>query len=242
MSGLGDVLELIFARPDTWVPVHAVAREWQEREVAKQVGERFYDSLPDQPLPMVVKAMTIPAFAVAAVWDVGRRVRRRGATPTAPEESELSVWLDAAGRARVERIWAGGAERRVSVVRIAGNELPRADWSTPPYPVPDGGDVERLFAHRHLREILSELTLQHVGDGEVAGRRVVVVRAERRGPHGLWPHWLPYGADEYELRLDREHGHLLGFVARAGGAEYAGLAVTAITYGVEIDPGVLGEP
>jgi hypothetical protein len=152
------------------------------------------------------------------------------------------VWLDAAGRARVARIWAGGAERRVSVVRLTVNEMPELDWSTPPYPTPRGDDVERLFAHRHLREILTELTLEHVRDDELAGRPVVVVRAERRSPVGLWPHWLPYGADEYELLLDREYGHLLGFVARADGAGYEGLVVTEITYGVEIDPALLAVP
>jgi hypothetical protein len=242
VSGLGAVLELIFAPPDRWVAVHAVAREWQDREVVEQVSKRLLDSLPDQRLPFTVRAMAAPALAIAAMRHAGRRLRRRGAPPVAPTESELRVWLDTSGRARVERVWAGGGERRMAVVRLAVDDLPRVDWPTAPYPTPDGEDVERLFSHRQLREVLPELTLEHVRDDAVAGRPVVVVRAERRTPLGLWPHWLPFGADEYELLLDREHGHLLGFVARADGIGYAGLAVTEITYGAEIDPALAAGP
>ena len=242
MSGLGDVLELIFARPDTWVRLHAVAREWHDREVGEQVAERFRRSLPDQKMPLLLKAMAVPALAEAVVREVGRRVRSRGKRPAGPSESELIVWLDATGRARLERVWAGGAERRVSVVQLAGDAPPRFDRNLPEWPAPGTTDVERLFDHRQLRQILSELTLEHVRDDEVAGRSVVVVRAERRAPMGLWPHWLPFGADDYELLLDREHGHLLGFVGRADGAAYEGLAVTEITYGAEIDPALLAEP
>lgn len=242
MSGLGDVLELIFARPDTWVPVHAVAREWHDRDVAEQVAERFRRNLPHQRMPLLVKAMTAPALAGAVVRDVRRRVRRRGRRPAGPSESELVVWLDATGRARVERVWAGGDAGHVSVMRLRGSERVWPDPAGQEWPAPDAGDVERLFDHRQLREILSELTLEHVRDDEVAGRPVLVVRAERRAPMGLWPHWLPFGADGYELLLDREHGHLLGIGGLADGAAYAGLVVTEITYGAAIDAALLAEP
>ena len=121
MSGLGDVLELIFARPDRWVPVHAVAREWQDRAVGDRVAKRFHESLPDQRMPLFLRAMTVPALAVAIVSDVGRRVRRPGKRPAGPSESELIVWLDATGRARLERVWAGGDERH-GEVGLAGEQ------------------------------------------------------------------------------------------------------------------------
>lgn len=238
MSGLGDVLELIFARPDTWVPVHAVAREWQDREVGDRVAKRY---LRDQPSPWGVRlayglavVVAAPFVAAVALRDLPARVRRRGERPVSPRERQLTVWLDAAGRARLERAWAGDAEPRVSLVRLQDNQ---PFWKGPGWPEPDVTDVGRLFDHRTLREILSALTLTHVRDDEVAGRAVLVVRAG----HGGLPRLLPV-ADEYELLLDREHGHLLGFVARADGTGYAGLVVTEITYGVEIDPALLAEP
>ena len=52
-------------------------------------------------------------------------------------------------------------------------------------------DVERLFSHRLLREIIASVTLETLREDEAAGRPVLVLRAARREPLGLWPHWLP---------------------------------------------------
>jgi hypothetical protein len=68
---------------------------------------------------------------------------------------------------------------------------------------------------------------------------VVVVRALRRRPDGLWPHWLPFGAESYQLSFDREFGSLLEFRAWADGLVYESVVVTEITYGAQIDPRLL---
>jgi hypothetical protein len=44
-----------------------------------------------------------------------------------------------------------------------------------------------------------------------------VVRAVPRPGAQLWPHWLPYGADEYELHADAERGVLLYVAGRHKG-------------------------
>ena len=63
-----------------------------------------------------------------------------------------------------------------------------------------------------------------------------------RQPHRLWPHWLPFGAESYELAFDREFGSLLAFRGRADGAVYEDVAVTEITYGGPIDEGLFVVP
>lgn len=106
MSSLSDVLELIFARPDPAVSVHAVVHEQRDREVAERVGEQF---MKDQPglrsVPKIVWLMSVPALAVATWKSLGERVRRQHSVPEPAHDSELTVWLDASGRARLERTW-----------------------------------------------------------------------------------------------------------------------------------------
>ena len=66
MSTLGDVLEVIFAESDPAVNVHAVFRERRDHEMARRVAESFFRSQPQQSVPLVVKAMMIPALAASA--------------------------------------------------------------------------------------------------------------------------------------------------------------------------------
>ena len=254
MSALGDVLEVIFAEGDVALDVHAVVRERWDHAEARRVAESFFESQPRQPAPLFVKAMMVPALAVSAWWWLGDKLRRDRGSPVPPGESELTVWLAASGRARIERSWptTGGTERLVAVVQTGNTsdwppgpmvepgwpkERGRAGW----WPTPGVVDVERLFSHRQLREVIACLTLETLREDELAGRPVLVVRARRREPNGLWPHWLPFGADDYELALDREHGYLLGFRARAGGSVYEDVVVTEITYGAPIDRRLLDE-
>ena len=238
MSSLGDVLELTFGRPSAeGVAVHAVAREWQDEAVAERVAECFRRTRRKLPMPWLVRVQMIVVAPLMAVDAVRRLVARIGpGRESPPPETQLTLSLGAGGRARVERSWttaAGGVERRVAIVRLGDDTAWTPDARGGPWPTPTTTDVDRLFDRRLLLEILASLYLESTGEDEVAGRPVVVARAERRGHQGPWPHWLPYGADDYELRLDREHGHLLGFRARADGHEYAGLEVTEITYGFD---------
>jgi hypothetical protein len=148
---------------------------------------------------------------------------------------------------RLERTWqTNGARHRLAAVGEMG--FPRAEatsgYSGPSgwpqgqparWPAPTVNDVGRLFSHGLLREIVACLELETLREDAVAGRPVVVVQAVRRRPNGLWPHWLPFGADRYELSFDRKFGSLLAFQGCGDGSVYESVAVTDITYGAPID-------
>lgn len=250
------MLELIVATPDRVVAVHAVLHEQWDREVAQRVGEQF---MKDQPTlrsaPKIVWFMAAPAVAVAAGKSLVERFRYQPSVPEPARESELTIWLDTSGRARVDRAWDahGGRERLTTVVTMGfplrgrDERLFEPEWSGPPgrparWPVPSVNDVERVFSHGLLREIIACLQLEMLREDVLAGRPVVVVRAVRRRPDGLWPHWLPFGAESYQLSFDREFGSLLAFRGYADGSVYESVAVTEITYGAPIDQHLLDPP
>jgi hypothetical protein len=238
------------------VSVHAVEREQCDRDVADRVGEQF---MKDQPglrsVPKIVWLMSVPALAVATWRSLGEKIRRPHPVPEPAHDSELTVWLDASGRARLERTWlADSAPHRLTAVGEMGfpprgrdGRLFEPEWSWPRgqparWPAPTVNDIERLFSHGLLREIVACLELETLREDEVAERPVVVLQGARRRPDGLWPHWLPFGADKYELSFDREFGSLLAFRAYADGSVYESVAVTEITYGAPIDQRLLDRP
>jgi len=247
------VLELIFARPDSAVSVHAVVHEQHDREVAERVAKQFIDDHPGLgSVPKIVWLSAAPIIAVETGRSLVEKIRRPPRVPEPDRDSELTVWLDASGHARLERTWQGpgGRQRLTSVVAM---ELPPRGRKEPPFelrlsgprerparwPAPTANDVERLFSHGLLREIVACVELETPREAELAGRPVVVVEALRRRPDGLWPHWLPFGAESYELSFDREFGSLLAFRARADGSVYESVVVTEVTYGADIDPRLL---
>ena len=225
VSSLGDVLELIFATPDPGVSVHAVVHEQHDREVAERVGEQFMKDHPGLgPVPKVVWLMAAPVMAVETARSLVEKIRHPRRLPEPAHHSELTVWLDASGRARLERTWQtpGGRQRLTSVVVMGlppwgrdGRPLgPRLAGAARATGTMAGSDRQRRGAPVLpwlLREIVACLELETPHEGEVAGRPVVVVRALRRRPDGLGPHWLPFGAESYELSFDREFGSLLAF-------------------------------
>jgi hypothetical protein len=244
VGGVGDLLEAVFSGPDPR-PLHAVVHERCDRATAERVGEAFARARPPDGIPLSAKLVMIPfAVLVSLPTLVGTKLRRKGPEPG--DESDLTVWLDSSGRARAERSWESpsGPQRRVSVMTVGSGTggLPPIAGSLrrpPHWPAPTEADVERLFGRGLLREILAGLDLEPVGDGEVAGRPVAVVRAVRRGPDSLWPHWLAFGADSYQLGVDREYGTLLSVKAFDGDTPYEEITVTGIDYGRPVDPALL---
>jgi hypothetical protein len=247
MSGVGDLLELVFATPDPTVSVHAVVREECDRDVARQVRDRFMKTEGKPTVPKGVWLLAAPVFALGAVdWAVDK-VRRQPRRPQPERVSELTVWLAPSGRARLERAWEGldGHHRLTTLASLddtfSDGGMPRfwpvrLDKEAVHWPTPNANDVDRLFSRKLLRQILAALDLDVIGEDEVAGRPVVAVRAvRRRSEPSLWPHWLPFGADDYELRFDRQFAHLLAIQGRADGNVYEEILVTEITYGAPID-------
>lgn len=56
--------------------------------MARRVAESFFKSQPQQSVPLVVKAMMIPAVAASAWWWLGDEVRREPDQPAPPGESQ----------------------------------------------------------------------------------------------------------------------------------------------------------
>jgi hypothetical protein len=244
MSRLGDVLELIFAGPDPTEPVHAVIEERYDEAVGRRADEWVAGELKHEvngKMPVVVKAMMVPALAFAAGVGVSERLRGTPRAEPRAAESRLELWLGPAGRARMERTMSGPggpstvtAETTIEDARSgSGAGLPSWPKAGPTgrWPVPGSIDCERHFAHGLLRQVVFCLELGEARDGEVAGRPVVVADAAARGPNGPWPHWLPSAPEGYALSFDLQYGDLLAYEARAEGGTYASAVVTAVTYG-----------
>jgi hypothetical protein len=76
----------------------------------------------------------------------------------------------------------------------------------------------------------------------VANRAVIEVDARPRTSHGLWPHWLPAGADEYGLAFDAKHGHLLRIEGRSASHAFEVIEITAISYPHDIPTHLFDDP
>jgi hypothetical protein len=244
MTRLGDVLELIFAPADAQPSLHAVVREWRDPELAAQAGEEAADEIKSK-LPMVVRVSTFPLYMIGRV-----KYRGRPDEPDEPTgESRLEVWRDGSGRYRLERSWnaAEGARRLVTLApptsddpfkfpkqrtfdAIEDRQLRRGGC----WPSPSQTDGENMFDVKHLREVVSEIQIVAAGESVVAGRAVLNATARQRSTYGLWPHWLPCGADEFHLSFDLEYGHLLRIEGIWGGRSLETLEVTSIEYGATI--------
>jgi hypothetical protein len=90
-------------------------------------------------------------------------------------------------------------------------------------------DIERHFDNGRIREILNALTLEELGVASTAGRKCVRIRAIPSAGR-LWPHWVPHGADEYELHADPEQATVLKLIARYKGVEFEDIEVTNVTF------------
>jgi hypothetical protein len=244
VAGLGEVLEVIFARPDAAVAMHAVVHERRDPAVARRAYKHSAKQLPDSASPTWIRVMTAPLLALEGLGRIAEKVRREPQEPVS--ESELAIWLDASGRVRLERTWSSpeGAEQVATVVTTMGDELGlREAWRIRRDPQaryqPTAIDARRLFDRELLRETVSCLVLEAPHEGEVAGRQVVLVDGVLRQPYWRWPHALPFGAERYELAFDCEFGSLLAFRARAEDSVYEEVAVTEITYGGPVDQHLL---
>jgi hypothetical protein len=249
VTSLGDVLELLFARPDPTMSVHAVVHEHRDRGLAERVAEQFVEDHPEMgSFPKIVWLIAVPVVVAGWLSSLIDRIRAPRSVPQPADESELTIWLGPSGRARLERSWQadGTRQRLTSVVALqfhpGGRDFRRwkPDWSVPPgqvarWPNPHATDVERLFGHSLLREVVACLELEPLREDDIAGRPVVVVRATQRPPDGLWSQWLPLGAESYELSFDREFGSLLAFRAFSDGAVFESAVVTEVTFGAAVD-------
>jgi hypothetical protein len=98
-----------------------------------------------------------------------------------------------------------------------------------------------IWAHRHfdaatITDFLSQLEVWPDGVVSNVGQDCVRLRCVPRNPSILWPHWLPFCADEYEFYADAEHSALLQIAGYTDGRLYEEFKVTEVGFGEPVDP------
>src|SRR5262249_55706741 len=99
--------------------------------------------------------------------------------------------------------------------------------------------TDRHFNPEQIRRFLEFLTLEPMRRIRTADRDCVSIRALPRPSDGLWgglwPHWLPYRADEYELHVDLARGVLLNIIGRYRGEFLGQHEVTEVAFDEPLD-------
>ena len=207
MGMLGDFLEAVYGPADRFRTVRAVVRQWQDpAALARASGA-------EEP-------------------PTGRRKPTAGSRANAArQEATHRVWLGGPDQVRVEetRHRDGVVESALTVVgggrwwrrdhqgHVEAGEQGERQRARGRRPGLNLTDVERHFFPSALREYFAGLALEPLGAVRTAGRECLRVRAVRRPDGRLWPHWLGFGADEYELHADPERGVLLLVASRCRG-------------------------
>jgi len=144
--------------------------------------------------------------------------------------SVARIWLNRSGQARIEarREVGGGIERNLTVIdgprrweRYSDGRVETNECEARPE-VASANEFFDIITDRHfnperIRRFLEVVTLEPMGRVRIADRDCVSIRALPRPGDGLWPHWLPYRADEYELHFDLARGVLLNIIGRFKG-------------------------
>jgi len=213
MSEMGQFLETLYGSGEPFCAVRAVIRTFRDRALAESA-------------------------------DGGNRspIGRRNAAPPVEhgvDEAKLSIWLRCPGRYRIERD-RRSADRAEHGIVIANDATQweidsqgRVETSQP-----RGGidtDIARHFDLGLLREFFVGLALEQRGMVETAGRYCVCLRAVLRPKGRLWPHWLPSGADEYELHADIERGALLYIAGISRGKVFEVNEVSGVAFDEALD-------
>jgi hypothetical protein len=100
---------------------------------------------------------------------------------------------------------------------------------------PTLSDIECHFDGNQLRQFFVHISLEPIGSVHVAGRACVQLRGVLRAGGSIWPHWLPYNADEYEFAADAELGVLLSIVGKQRGVPFDVSEVLDIEYDSSLD-------
>lgn len=235
MGRLGDFLEAVYGPTDRFRTIRAVIHQQIDLDAAgratgggrRAAGRRIMD------------------------------VRPAGASARAGE-ADIRVWISGPDRVRVEQIRKRDGREEFTLVVVNGDRWWRRDHhgrveAGGPGPNarrsgPGLADIERHFSPASLRRFFVALALESLGPVRTAGRDCLRVRAVPRPSGGLWPHWLPAGADEYELHADPDHGVVLFVAGRFGGAVFESDEVTEVAFDEPLDPGLFayqpqpGEP
>lgn len=160
--------------------------------------------------------------------------------------TEMSFWAELPDRVRMEISRSKGTETKTTVEVLRGHE----HWKRKP----DGSvEVEsereltkngryqfptqyaRHFDRGLIREFFSALTLEQVGECQIAGRDCVRMRALPIDGDHIWPHWLSIEADTYEFAGDLALPSLLSILAFQEGALIESHEVVEVKFDEPID-------
>jgi hypothetical protein len=210
MGKLGDFLEVVYGPAEGFRTVRASVHHWRKRV----------------PKP-------------------SRHGKKRASADQRAEiaEDEISVMIARPDKVRVEGTRQRGCGTPSFLTIVNGKngwevddqghvEIYNADEGR----TPSLSDIDRHFNRAMLRQFFVSLDLQEVGGVRAADRDCVRLRAVPRADRpGLWPHWLPPGADEYEFHADPARGVVLAIIARYAGNVFAINDVTEVTFDEKID-------
>jgi hypothetical protein len=240
---LGEALVSVFGSPRGPTTIHASVHEWRDPATGKKAGRRGGAGLVRE---MPKSARLIGCLMAPLGLVIGMRARRIPKLAAVPPETESSVeaWIRVGERVRVERSWTTqqGPEHLAIVYEPRGRALEQAPWHALgedlirgttttrgwPWPAPNSNTVDRLFNPSMIRELFGHLDLRETGEAVVAGRPAACADATPTTRHGLWPHWLPFGADLYRFAIDAEYGFLLSIQAVLGERPFESIEVTSL--------------
>lgn len=216
MSALGCFLEAVFAPTEPFQTVHAHIRGWSDPALSPTNRDRMAaDGTLSSPIETRLETWLRPPHAL--------RVERHERNP---RQDLATLVIVQAGR-----WWQSYQSGLIHTndPSVAAGESTRLPTET---------DVQRHFDRFELREYLVHLDLASCGEVVVAGQRCVRLRAiPRTTPRGtgLWPHWLPHGADEYELHADPTRGVLLYIAGKRCGKIFEVCEVTSVEFDQPLD-------
>jgi outer membrane lipoprotein-sorting protein len=154
------------------------------------------------------------------------------------QSATLRVWLQPPRRVRQERV--GAAPSHELAIRNGMHWWQReADGSVSSNE--HEPDLQTSIAPQALSlfepaALISTLTLEPLGEDEVAGRRALLARGTPVRLPRARPLLRHYDAHEIELAVDRERGVLLRHVANAAGHTYSILEVDEIAFDAPLPP------
>jgi len=222
VSELGDLLELVYGAGDRWRTARLTLREWQHTRRTREAIERLQERQSGGGGRMMM------SYAVG------------GRGPPEPEvvEHVVRTWLDGE-RAREER------EGPYAFPTLGVRDGDRWWQYSEPYgasaneaePGVQSGIGEAALALLDPAHVLGILRLEPAGEIVVAERPAILVRGAPRDRDGFYPHRLGFGAEAYELVIDRERGVLLRTTALLDGEPMSSTEVLELAFDEEFPPG-----
>jgi hypothetical protein len=214
MSLLGDFLQRLYAPEEHFETVRATLRYWHDQLYGAVASDNHMARMSERTPPREGwKPGDGPRECAAeiAVRLAGVDRGREEIRPTAGDH-----WFSAVSIVNGGCHWFSrdGQVRQRNAHREAGT-LAHAD---------------RHFSRRFVRMLFAGLDLNEVGSARFAGCECIVIRARLTHGFRLWPHWFPYGADEYELHVDPERATILSIAAHVGEAVFETNQVVEVVY------------